>query len=80
MARIRRYRSARGTYIKVSGRLTAGDMGRFERACGPALTTPEMALVIDMTGVTETDRMADALVRRLAQRGARIDLGTIAAR
>jgi hypothetical protein len=72
MARIRTYHAARGTRIKVRGQLTAADMGRFERACGAALTTAAPALEIDLTEVTGSDRIADAVMRRLAERGARI--------
>jgi hypothetical protein len=72
MARIRTSRSVNVTHIKISGRLTAADMGRFERACGPALTTHALALVIDVSDVTEADRTAEALMHRLEARGARI--------
>ena len=72
MARIRTYHAASGTRIKVRGRLTATDMGRFERAYGAALTTAAPALEIDLTEVTDSDRTADAVLRRLAERGVRI--------
>ena len=72
MARIRAYRRVGGMHVKVTGRLTAADMGRFERACGPALMTHAVALDIDLSEVTEADRTAEAFMRRMADRGARI--------
>ena len=72
MARIRAFKTRGGTHVKVSGRLTAADMGRFERACGSALTTRLPALEIDLTEVTDADRTAEALMQHLAERGAHI--------
>ena len=58
--------------VKVTGRLTAADVGRFERACAPALLTKDVALDIDLSEVTESDDIATLMVTRMAARGARI--------
>jgi anti-anti-sigma regulatory factor len=73
MARISVRRSAERTCITISGRLTAADMGRLEHACGAALTRQTMPLDIDVSRVTAMDVTAAAILRRLAERGARID-------
>ena len=70
MARIRAYTSETVTHITVSGRLTAGDMGRFERACAPALTTRAAALVIDLSRMIDADPAAEAWLSRMQARGA----------
>ena len=69
MARIRSARTADGKLVTVSGRLTALDMGRLERACSSALTSYPPALEIDLRLVTHTDRTAATLLRHLADRG-----------
>jgi hypothetical protein len=74
MARIRARRDAERTHLTITGRLTAADMGRLEHACGLALTRHSVALTIDLRRVTALDRTADALLRRLGERGARITL------
>jgi anti-anti-sigma regulatory factor len=58
--------------VTVSGRLRAVDMRRLEHACAPALTTAEPRLVVDLTRVTEMDRVAATLLQRIAARGATI--------
>jgi hypothetical protein len=72
MARISVRRSTERTYITISGRLTAADMGRLEHACGAALTCETMALDIDLSRVTAIDVTAAAVLRRFTERGARI--------
>ena len=72
MARIRRYLLRHGVRLKVTGRLTAADVGRFEHACAPALLTRNIALDIDLSEVTESDESANLMVNRMAARGARI--------
>jgi hypothetical protein len=58
--------------LKVTGRLTAADVGRLEHACAPALLTEDLALDIDLSEVTESDEIAALIVNRMASRGARI--------
>lgn len=72
MARIRRQILPHLIRLKVTGRLTAADVGRLERACAPALLTLDLALDIDLTEVTESDETADLMVNQMAARGARI--------
>ena len=72
MARIRTYNLPGGVRVKVTGRLTAADIGRLEHACAPALITEALALDIDLSGVTESDETADLVLNRMAERGARI--------
>jgi hypothetical protein len=72
VARIRTYKHAGYIRVKVTGRLTAGDLGRLEHACAPALTTETILLDIDVSGVTESDETATLFVRRMGTRGARI--------
>lgn len=72
MARIRGVRDVSCFRVCVTGRLTATDMGRFERACAPALTTPVPALEIDLRRITDADGIAKAVLKRMADRGARI--------
>ena len=75
MARIRMAQRRMITVVTVSGRLGAGDMRRLEHACAPALTTAEAKLTVDLTRVTAVDRAAEALLRRMATRGALIRTG-----
>jgi hypothetical protein len=72
MARIRRQRLPERTRVTITGRLTAADMGRLEHACAEALTSGAVALDLDLSGVTDADRTAAAIVRRIEHRGARI--------
>ena len=72
MARIRRHILPHMVRLKVTGRLTAADVGRLERACAPALLTKDVALDIDLSEVTESDDMATLMLARMAARGARI--------
>jgi anti-anti-sigma regulatory factor len=72
MARIRTAQRQSNTVVIVSGRLRAQDMRRLEHACAPALTTEQMQLTVDLSRVTEMDQAAEALLRRMAHRGALI--------
>jgi hypothetical protein len=72
MARIRSSRRGGDTRVTVTGRLAAIDMGRLEHACSRALTARDVALDIDLRGVTELDVTARAILGRMAVRGARI--------
>lgn len=72
MARIRAVQRQSTTVVTVSGRLSARDMRRLEHACSPALTTAEVQLTVDLTRVTEVDRAAEMLLRRMVARGAKI--------
>jgi hypothetical protein len=74
MAKIRTSILPGGVRVKVTGRLTAADIGRLEHACAPALITEALALDLDLRGVTESDRIAELVVNRMATRGARITL------
>jgi hypothetical protein len=58
--------------VKVTGHLTVRDMRRFEHACAPALTSPFIALEIDLSDVDTTDRAAKLLLSQMAHRGAHI--------
>ena len=70
MARIRTALTDGRPVIVVSGRLTAADMGRFEHACAPALTAHPLLLEIDVRDVTYFDSTAEAVLGRMAARGA----------
>ena len=72
MARISAKRTRDGYRVTVAGRLSAIDLRRLERACGPALERHNAALAIDLSGVTDTDASADAFLGRLLERGARL--------
>ena len=76
MARIRTARVADRTLVVVTGRLTAGDMGRLEIACAEALTSRPPRLEIDLRQVTHTDSTAVAILQHLADRGAFIRSGS----
>ena len=45
-------------------------MRRLEHACAPALVSARAALVVDIKRVTEVDRVAAALLHKIADRGA----------
>lgn len=72
MARIRTKRVWGNTRVTVSGRLSAADMGRLERACGEALTHNPLQLHLDLTRVTHIDGTAQAVIERLRHRGAQV--------
>jgi hypothetical protein len=72
MARIRTRRDAERTHLTITGELTAADMRRLEYACGMALTRHPITLEIDLRRITGLDRTADAVLRFLRDRGARI--------
>jgi hypothetical protein len=63
--------------VIVSGRLTTGDMSRLERACSPALISQPPNLELDLHAVTYVDATAEAIVGRIAERGARVLVGTM---
>lgn len=56
--------------ISIQGALSARDLGRLERACGPALEVREMPLDIRLMRVSAIDEAAQAFLQRLAARGA----------
>jgi hypothetical protein len=72
VARIQRFSSRDTTRVKVTGSVSAADMGRLEHACAPALVTHDMDLEIDLRGATSIDRSAAAVLAFMASRGARI--------
>jgi anti-anti-sigma regulatory factor len=72
VARIQRSRRGETLRVKVSGNVSAADMGRLEHACSPALVHHALALEIDLRGATSIDRSAAAVLARMADRGARI--------
>ena len=61
--------------MKISGRVSAADMGRLEHACAPALISDALLLEIDLRHATSIDRSASAVLERMAQRGARVIRG-----
>jgi hypothetical protein len=72
MAQIRSVRSGDTLRVIVCGKLSRVDMGRLEHACGPALTSDQANLELDLRRVTHTDTTANAVLERFSQRGARI--------
>jgi anti-anti-sigma regulatory factor len=72
MAQIRASTREQNTLVTVRGRLGARDMRRLEHACSPALTSAHLALVVDVTRVTDMDAAARAHLQRMASRGALI--------
>jgi hypothetical protein len=72
MARIRSLRRGGSICVTATGTLAASDMGRLEHACAPALTDAVADLDIDLSGVTDLDATARAVLGRMATRGARI--------
>jgi hypothetical protein len=70
MARMR-VRSAYGRYqVTIAGKLGGRDLGRLERACGPALEQPRPPLTVRVAAVTAIDESAKAYLDRLMRRGA----------
>ena len=72
MARIRALRQASHTRVVIAGPLKANDMRRLEHACGDALTSAELHLILDIRRVTTIDTVAEAHLRHIASRGAEI--------
>jgi hypothetical protein len=72
MAGIRSARHGEVLRVKVSGRLSVGDMRRLEHACAPALTSNTANLELDLRRVTHIDTTATAFLERMSQRGARV--------
>lgn len=56
--------------VSVRGRLSALDLQRLERACGPALEHKKVPLELLLAGVTSIDDAASAFLERLQARGA----------
>ncbi len=75
MARIRTVRDGDITHVIISGRVTAADMGRIEHACAPALLAHPSPLDLDLRHVTSVDPTATAILRRIANRSARVQGG-----
>lgn len=73
MARIIAKRLRDGYRVRIAGRLSAADLRRLERACGPALERHHVSLAINVSAVTAVDAAADAFLARLVERGARLD-------
>lgn len=70
MARMR-VRWAEGRYwVTVIGKLRGRDLGRLERACGPALEQQRPPLTIRLAAVADIDEPAKTYLERLAARGA----------
>ena len=72
MARITSKRLRDGYRVRIAGRLSATDLRRLERACGPALERQNVALAINVSAVTTMDAAADAVIGRLIERGAHL--------
>lgn len=58
--------------VTVRGHLSAADLRRLERACGPALERKVIDIELCLTGVATMDAAARAFVQRLVDRGARL--------
>jgi len=71
MARIRTIHDG-GTCLRITGKLTAGDMGRLERACAKALMCKRLRLELDLRQVTWMDLTARAVIELLERRGATV--------
>ena len=70
MARMR-VRSADGRYfVTVTGQLRGRDLGRLERACGPALEHRHPPLTLRLSAVRAIDEPARTYLERLVERGA----------
>ena len=70
MARMR-VRSAEGRYfVTVTGQLRGRDLGRLERACGPALEHRHPPLTVRLSAVGTIDEPAKTYLERLVNRGA----------
>jgi hypothetical protein len=66
-----RVRSAHGQYqVTITGKLGGRDLGRLERACGPALEQSRPPLTVRVAAVTAIDESAQAYLDRLMRRGA----------
>jgi anti-anti-sigma regulatory factor len=72
MARIKSADRGELTRVTIAGRLTGRDMGRLEHACSRALASHPIHLELDLRQVTYLDSTAQAVLRQLAHRGARI--------
>jgi hypothetical protein len=76
MARIRTLKQSTAIRVVIAGRLGAADVGRLEHACSAGLISERAQLVVDLQRVTEIDCVADAHLRRIANRGAIIKRAT----
>jgi len=56
--------------VIIRGSLTATDLGRLERACGPALEQRDLALDIALVSPWQTDEAAKLFLQGLVRRGA----------
>jgi anti-anti-sigma regulatory factor len=70
MARIRATRRKWNTLVTVTGCLRGSDMRRLEHACSATLTSAHLALVIDLTRVSEIDAAGQGFLEKLRSRGA----------
>jgi anti-anti-sigma regulatory factor len=69
MARIRVTKQRTTTCVVVVGRLQAADVRRLEYACGPALMAAQADLIVDLTHVSDVDKVAAAVLGHMASRG-----------
>ena len=66
-----RVKTTNGRYfVTVKGQLRGRDLGRLERACGPALEQQRPPLTIRLAAVAAIDEPAQSYLERLAARGA----------
>jgi hypothetical protein len=56
--------------VTVRGHLTATDLRRLERACGPALEQRELLLELRVGAVTDMDESCRLFLASLSKRGA----------
>jgi hypothetical protein len=72
VARIRVTANNRRYHVTMSGRLSASDLRRLERACGPALEQEKLDVTLTLTSGSSMDDSARAFVKRLVDRGAEL--------
>ncbi len=64
-------KSSAGRYsVTIRGHLTARDLGRLERACGPALEQKRAPLTVRLAADNRMDQPAKIYLDRLVDRGA----------
>ena len=69
-------KSAGGRYfVIVTGQLRGRDLGRLERACGPALEHQHPPLTVRLAPGRAIDEPAKTYLERLAERGAVVLVG-----
>ena len=57
-------------FVTVTGQLRGRDLGRLERACGPALERRRAPLTVRLASILAIDEPAKAYLEHLVDRGA----------